>query len=87
MCVSEERSVCLCCLGPGACMWSHLGADGSGVGVKIRRTTLPGLPQQGTADGGGRQRHRQRPVLIVCGHVGDTFPTIAHLISGTDVEG
>lgn len=65
--------------------WSHLGADGSGVGVEIGGSASLGLPQQGASD--GRQRHRQRLVLIVCGHVGDALATVAHLVSGTDVEG
>lgn len=65
--------------------WSHLSADGSGVGVEIRRPSSLGLPQQGASD--SRQRHRQRLVLIVCGHVGDALTTIAYLISAADVEG
>ena len=73
------------CMGGGFLWWSHLGADGSGVGVKFGRPSSRGLPQQGASDGG--QRHRQRLVLIVCGHVGDALTTVAHLISGTDVEG
>lgn len=74
-----------CCLFFLFLRWSHLGADGSGVGVEIRGPASLGLPQQGAADGG--KWHRQCLVLIVCGHVGDTLSTVAHLISGTDVEG
>lgn len=69
----------------GVSGWSHLGADGSGIGVEIGRAPSLSLPQQGASDGG--QRHRQRLVLVVCGHVGDALATIAHLISGADVEG
>lgn len=84
--VSEERSVSVCMGGVrGGLGWSHLGADGSGVGVEIGRPASLGLPQQGASDGG--QRHRQRLVLIVCGHVGDALAAVAHLISGADVEG
>lgn len=88
MCVSEGRSVSVCMGVVGVVFflrWSHLGADGSGVGVEIRGPASQGLPQQGAADGG--KRHRQCLVLIVCGHVGDALATVAHLISGTDVEG
>lgn len=70
-------------------MWlgegSHFCADGSGVGVEVGRSTSPSVPQQGASDGG--QRHRQRPVVIVRGHVGDTLATVAHLVSGVYVEG
>lgn len=65
--------------------WLHLGADGSGVGVEIRGPASLGLPQQGAAD--GWKWHSQCLVLIVCGHVGDAFAAVAHLISGTNVEG
>lgn len=85
MCLSEKRSVSACVGGVGGISrWSHISADGSGIGVEIRRPTSQGFPQQGASDVG--QRHCQRLVLIVCGHVGDALATVAHLISGTDVE-
>lgn len=62
----------------------HLGADGSSVGVEIRRSSPVGVPQQGAPDSG--QRHGQRLVVIVCGHVGDALATVAHVICGADVE-
>lgn len=91
VCVSAGlfSSVCMC-----ACVWvelfvslgwSHLGADGSGVGVEVRRPASMRLPQQGSSDGG--QRHRQRLVLIVCRHVGDALSAVAHLIRGANVKG
>lgn len=64
--------------------WSHLRADGSGVGVEVGRPAALRLPQQGASDGG--QRHRQRLVLVVCGHVGDALAPVSHLIRGADVE-
>jgi len=64
---------------------SHLGADGSGVGVKIRRPASLSVSQQGASD--SRQRNRQRLVVIVRGHVGDALAAVAHLISGADVKG
>lgn len=64
---------------------SHLGADGSGVGVEIRGPSSLSVPQQGASDSG--QRHRQRSVVIVRGHVGDALAAVANLISGTDVKG
>ncbi len=85
VCVSEERSVLVCMGGVGGVSrWSHLSADGSGVGVEIRRPASQGFPQHGASDVG--QRHRQRLVLVVCGHVGNALASIAHLISSTDVE-
>lgn len=69
----------------GAGWWSHLGADGSGVGVEIRRPAPQRLPQQGASDGG--QRHGQSLVVVVCGHVGDALAAVAHLVGGADVEG
>lgn len=77
--------MCVCVYGWCFLGRSHLGADGSGVGVEIGRSASQGLPQQGASDGG--QRHRQRLVLIVCGHVGDALAAVAHLIGGADVEG
>lgn len=94
VCASEESEECVCVcryvwvvvLGEGGGLgWSHLGADGSGVGIEIGWPATLGIPQQGASDGG--QRHRQRLVLIVRGHVGDALPAIAHLIGGTDVKG
>lgn len=71
--------------GVGGCLgWSDFSADGSGVGVEIRRPASRSLSQQGASDGG--QWHRQRLVLIMCGHVGDALTTVA-LICGTDIEG
>lgn len=65
---------------------SHLGADGSGVGVKLGGgPPSAALPQQGAADEG--KRHGQCRVLIVRGHVGDALAAVAHLVSGPDVEG
>lgn len=82
-------SVCVCVCVDGWCngvlVRSHLSANGSGIGVKIGRPPSLSLPQQGASDGG--QRHRQRLVLIVCGHVGDALAAIAHLITGANVEG
>lgn len=63
----------------------HLSADGSCVGVEIRRPSSLSVPQQGASD--GRQRHRQRLVVVVRGHVGDPLPAVAHLIGSADVEG
>lgn len=63
----------------------HLGADGSGVGVEIRRVASLGIPQQGAVHGG--QRHGQSLVLVVSGHVGDAFAAVVHLVCGADVEG
>ena len=74
----------MCCC-RGVRRWSHLGADGSGVGVDKGRPALLALPQQGAADGG--QRHRQRLVLIACGHVGDALAAVEHLAGCADVEG
>lgn len=65
--------------------WSHFGADGAGVGVEFRRPTSLRLPQQGASDRG--QRHRQRLVVIVRGHVGDALATVAHFICSADVKG
>lgn len=64
---------------------SHLGADGSGVGVKLSGPPSTALPQQGAADEG--EGHGQCRVLIVRRHVGDALAAIAHLVSGADVEG
>lgn len=55
------------------------------VSVEVGWPTSPSVPQQGASDNG--QRHRQRPVVIVRGHVGDAFATVAHLIRGVYVEG
>lgn len=63
----------------------HLSADGSGVGVEIRRSASLGVPQQGAVHGG--QRHGQSRVLVVGGHVGDAFAAVVHLVGGADVEG
>lgn len=63
----------------------HLGADGSGVGVEIRRVASLGIPQQGAVH--GWQRHGQSLVLVVSGHVGDAFAAVVHLVCGADVEG
>lgn len=65
--------------------WSHFGADGAGVGVEFRRPPSLRLPQQGASDRG--QRHRQRLVVIVRGHVGDALATVAHFICSADVKG
>lgn len=73
---------------PGGVLWrggSHLGADGSGVGVNLGGPPSTALPQQGAADEG--KRHGQCRVLIVRGHVGDALAAVAHLVSGSDVEG
>lgn len=79
----REKGLC----GYGWCRkrWSHFSADGSGVGIEIRRPASLSLSQQGAPDGG--QWHRQRLVLIVCGHVGDSLPTVTRLVCGADVEG
>lgn len=86
-CGEGKRDVSGC-----GCSWrgsltrrSHLGADGSGVGVKLGGPPSTALPQQGAADEG--KRHGQCRVLIVRGHVGDALATVAHLVSGSDVEG
>lgn len=69
----------------GVSKQSHIGADGSSVGVEMQRTASLGVLQQGAAGGG--QRHRQCQVVIVRGHVRDAFATIVHVISGADVKG
>lgn len=77
---------CVCVYGwQGALGWSHLSADGSGVGVELRRSASLGLSQQSASDSG--QWHCQRLVVIVGGHVGDALATVAHFIGGADVEG
>lgn len=63
----------------------HISADGSGVGVEIRRSASLGVPQQGAVHGG--QWHGQSLILVVSGHVGDALATVVHLVGGADVEG
>lgn len=77
--------VCGCSWRAFPTRWSHLSADGSGVGVKFGGAPSTVLPQQGAADEG--ERHGQCLVLIVRGHVGDAFAAVTHLVSGPDVEG
>lgn len=99
MCVREHSGICVC-KGQGSRRnffsffflserrgegWSHFGADGACVGVEFRRPTSLRLPQQGASDRG--QRHRQRLVVIVRGHVGDALATVAHFICSADVKG
>lgn len=64
---------------------SHFCANSPSVGVKVRGSAARGVPQQGASDGG--QRHRQRLVLIVSGHVGDALAAVTHLVCGANVEG
>lgn len=99
MCVREHRGICVCkgqrsrrnflffflLFSLERRGWSHFSADGAGVGVEFRRPTSLRLPQQGASDRG--QRHRQRLVVIVRGHVGDALATIAHFICSADVKG
>lgn len=98
VCVREHRGICVCkgqrsrrnflffflLFSLERRGWSHFGADGAGVGVEFRRPTSLRLPQQGASD--RRQRHRQRLVVIVRGHVGDALATVAHFICSADVK-
>lgn len=70
--------------GSTSSLWgSDVSADGSCVGVKVRRTALAqhGTVHGGQAEGGGAV------ILVMSGHVGQAFAAVTRLIHATEVVG